>query len=185
MFSNRWLLFSAVALASWLADADVAPAAAPPGVNDEAKFFSAEAVEKANQKIQKINADYSKTPLLIETVPAIPADLQAKLKELGPGKFFSYWAVKRMEDAKHNGIYILLCRDPGQLQIEVHKNTREKAFPQADVDRLVKVMSAQLQETKFDAALIEGVDFVQATLQKNLAKSKAAAGKNKSSKKKG
>jgi hypothetical protein len=177
MCSNRWLLISAVALACWLAGGGVGSAAEAPGLNDEAAFFSAEAVEKANQRIQRLNADYPKSNLWIETVSAIPADLQAKFKEMGPDKFFSYWAAQRVKDAKFSGIYVLLCRRPGQLQIEVDQRTRQKAFPQTDLDQLMKLMTAQLREKKFDAALLAGVDFVQATLQKNLGKPKAAVKK--------
>jgi HEPN domain-containing protein len=154
-------------------------AAAAPGINDEAGFFSAEAVEKATQAVQKINADYPKTNVLIETVSTIPAELQGKVKELGAGKFFPYWATQRIADAKFSGVYILLCRRPGQLQVEVDKQTRQKAFTQADVDQLVKVISAQLREKKYDAALLEGVDCVQSALQKNLGKPKAAAKKKR------
>jgi uncharacterized membrane protein YgcG len=180
MSCTRRFLMAAVALLSWLACAAAFSAAAEaPGVNDEAQFFSAEAVAQANQKIQKIAADYPKNNLRIETVPAVPAELQGKFKELGPDKFFSFWATKRMQDAKFTGIYVLLCRRPGQLQVEVDKQTRAKAFVQADVDQLVKIVSAQLREKKFDAALIEGVDCVQSALQKNAGQPKPAAKKKR------
>ena len=91
----------------------------------------------------------------------------------------SYWATKRIAEAKFSGVYVLLCRRPGQLQVEVDKQTRQKAFTQADVDQLVKVISAQLLEKKYDAALLDGVDCVQSALQKNLGKPKAAAKKKR------
>ena len=150
-----------------------------PGVNDEAKFFSDEAVEKANQTIQKIHADFMKQNVLVETVPAIPDELQAKAKAMGD-KFFPYWTAKRIEDAKFGGIYILLCRRPGHLQIDVDKRTGQKAFLAADREQLIKLMSAQLREKKFDAALLEGVAFVQSALQKNLGKPKTAPKRKRS-----
>ena len=99
-------------------------AAAVPRVNDEAKMFSAGAVEKANQKIKQI-ADQFKLDLLIEALPGIPANLQDRYKQLGKEKFFAGWADQRATAAGIKGIYILITRQPGHLQIEVDKSTRK------------------------------------------------------------
>ena len=132
-------------LVGWLVGAAPASAAVAPKVDDQGKFFSAEAVEKANQKIREIYREFNKD-LLIETVPKIPSDLEAKYKEQGKSKFFVDWADKRAKDASVNGIYVLLCREPPHLQVEVGTKTRQRAFTLQDRDRLVGKMVPLLKK---------------------------------------
>ena len=89
MFSLRWLSTAAVAVS--VIGAGSAQAAVAPRVVDESKFFSAGAIEKADQKIKEIDRDYKKD-LLVETLPAIPEKLQLQFKEQGKQKFFAQWA---------------------------------------------------------------------------------------------
>ena len=99
-------LLVALILAGSLAAA--APAAAvPPRVNDEAKFFSTEAIDNANRVISQIDRQYHRG-LLIETVTAVPQELQARLDESGKETFFEKWAAERAEKAELRGI---LCVD--------------------------------------------------------------------------
>ena len=179
MSAARWLL-ALLVLTVWLGSAPLAPAAVTPKVNDEGKFFSPEAVEKANQKIREIYKDLNKE-LLIETVPAVPADMQARLKDMqakskdGKNQFFSDWVNKRAKDAVvKEGICILLCKDPPHLQIEVDKATRARGFTLQDRDALLKKMVGLLREKKNDEALAAAVEDVQSTLRANLRRPVAA-----------
>ena len=153
-------------------------AAGSPRVGDEAKFFSPAAIEKANQKIRQIGRDYDKD-VLIETVPRIPLDLQPKYRDLGKRKFFVYWAMKRAEEAGIKGIYVLLCKTPGHLQIEVGRVTRQRAFRLEQRDQLVQKMLPLLDKADKqgnDAALLLALDTIESSLRASLGKPKAAAG---------
>src|SRR5215469_6823444 len=89
--ASRWLLMP-VLLAGWLGLTVAASGAnVAPVIKDDGKFFSADAVAKANQKIKKIAQDYNKD-LLIETFPEIPADLKKDYKEENKREFFEKWA---------------------------------------------------------------------------------------------
>ncbi len=161
---------SAAMLAGWLAGIGPASAAVTPRVSDEARFFSPDAVAKANQKIREIYRDYGKD-LLIETVLRVPPDMQTKYKALGKRKFFAHWAIKRAEDSGCKGIYILLCKSPGHLQIEVGRSTRQRGFTLPDRDRLVQQMSPLLvkkNQMHNDAALMLAVDTIESTLRAKL-----------------
>lgn len=154
-----------LALTVWLGAA-TSPAAVAASISDDGKFFSAAAVAKAEGKINEINRDYKKD-LLIVTVAKVPEPLQAKYKELGKNEFFVYWARKRAEEAKVRGMYILICRDPEHLQMEIDRETRVKAFTLADRKRLVDKIVPLMREKKYDAALAETVDFIGTTLRAN------------------
>jgi uncharacterized protein len=165
----RWLLVPVV-LIGWLGLAGPVPAAVyPPPIKDEGRFFSAEALDKANKKVREIYAHTGKD-LVIETVAAIPEDLKKKYEELGKDRFFSDWARRRAEDLGARGIYVLICRSPGRVEVVMDKQTARKAFTEGDRDKMVKKVLDKFREKQFDAGLLEGVDFVASTL-------KAAGGK--------
>jgi uncharacterized protein len=147
--------------------AGAAVAAPTTGVNDDAQFFSPQAVEQANLKIQSIRKEFKKD-LLIETVTAVPAEMQSNLDQLGRQRFFAEWADQRAEAARLSGIYILLCKEPSHLQVRVGRQTRERAFTLADRDELVQNLLPLLKAKQFDVALAEAVDFVQQKLRGNL-----------------
>jgi uncharacterized protein len=164
----RWLLAPAL-LAGLLAAAGLASAAVPPVVKDEGKFFSAEALDKANRKIKQIYQRFEKD-VVIETFAAIPADLEKKYKEEEKAPFFNEWARKRAEELGVNGIYILVCKKPGRVEVEVGNQTQKKAFTRNDRDSLVRKMLADFKEKKFDEGLLEGVELIESALRKNTGK---------------
>ncbi|MCY2992811.1 MAG: TPM domain-containing protein [Planctomycetota bacterium] len=170
-FSQHWLI--PVVLAGWFGVAD--RALASHGVNDDGKFFSADAVARASQKIKDLYRDYQKD-LLIDTVPLIPPSLKAEYDKEGKKKFFQSWSRKRAGDVKVKGIYILICRQPGHLQIEVDETTRDRGFPLAERNRLMQKLLPLLDEKKCDAALLEAVDVITTTLRSNLGKPRVEAG---------
>ena len=61
-------------------------------VNDQGKFFAAEAVRKADQTIQEIYREY-REDLMINTVAAVPPELQQQYERQGKQQFFEQWAA--------------------------------------------------------------------------------------------
>lgn len=162
---------AAVSLSIWLISGGLALAMTQQ-INDEGKFFSPAAIDKANQKIRDIYRDYGKD-LLIETVARLPHDLQERYKALGKRKFFVDWAVKRAEESGCKGVYVLVCKSPGYLQIEVGRATRERGFTLGDRERLVEKMRPLLgkkDRKSNDEALMLAVNTIESTLRSNLEK---------------
>jgi hypothetical protein len=165
MSITRWMLAPAL-VAGWLMAAGPAPAAP---VNDEAGLFSADAVKKADQVIQKIQRDYG-TGLTIDTVPRIPANLEGKFKQLGKDEFFRDWAESKAKRERDKGIYVLICKNPGRVEVLVDEQTRAKNFTLRDRNALVKTMLVRFGEKKWDEGLLDGVNFVESSLRTNGAK---------------
>jgi uncharacterized protein len=159
--------------AAWLGVVAASPGALAAGVSDEGGFFSAAAVEKADAKINEIYREYGKG-LLIDTVAGVPESQQAKYNELGKKDFFVAWARQRAEEARAKGIYVLICRKPAHVQVEMDRETRGKAFTAQDRERLLKGMIPLLKNKQNDAALLQTVDFVGATFRANLGRRAAA-----------
>src|SRR5260370_28257463 len=92
--------------------------AVAPEIKDEAKFFSAEAIKKANKQIREIARKYDRD-LLIETFPLVPGDQTARVKAMAAeerDKFFRNWAENRAELSIVKGVYIMQCKEPAQLK---------------------------------------------------------------------
>jgi uncharacterized membrane protein YgcG len=136
-------------------------------IKDEGGFFSADAVKKAIQEIVGIEQRYGRE-LVIETVKEIPADLK---KDYSPAKrqeFFYKWARERARAGKVLGVYVLICKDPSHLQVEVGNDTQKKAFTIKDRDKMAQMLLTQFREKKFDEGLSEAVKFFETTLKSNL-----------------
>lgn len=180
----RWLVIPSVLLGGLLLG-PVRAASIAPEVRDEAGFFSPDAVRRANEVIQDIERDFKKD-LLIETFPTVPADRAEEFKKLdsaGRKKFFSDWAIERARAAKVNGVYIMLVKNPGHLQVEVGQETRKKAFTTANREELEERMLKKLREAAkapdeaakkkiHDEALLDAVRYVYNTMKANGAGSK-------------
>jgi uncharacterized membrane protein YgcG len=145
-----------------------------PAVRDAAGVFKPEAVQQAESIAAQIKRDSSKD-VLVETFAAIPDSLQAKFKSMPKDRFYQEWAVSRAKAANLNGVYMLIVKNPGHLQVDVGRQTRQSAFRDADVNRLRDLMLGKLKQNDFDGALLEGVQLVQERVKTNTAGAPAGA----------
>ena len=63
---------------------------------------------------------------------------------------------------------MLICKNPGHLQIEPDQTVRKRAFTIEDRDALVTKTLKLLGHKQYDAALLEMVDSIESTLDTNL-----------------
>ena len=156
--------YSLVALAILALLGAVGPAGAAVGpLNDQAHFFSQEAKDKANLKIQEIARLYHKD-LRIDTIESLSPEQEAKRKEEGNAVFFRNLARQRAEDEGIRGVYVLICRKPGHLEMEVDRATRQREFTYQDRDELAGKMLDLMKKDQHDAALLLVVDTVASKL---------------------
>jgi hypothetical protein len=153
----------AIAVAVCLASAGSAFAVAPE-IKDEAKYFSADAVKKANDIIRELAAKTGKD-LLIETFTAVPGDDtdRENVRKMSAEEKLAYFgklAVTRAQRAVVNGVYILICKDPTFFKIEVNKRSRA-VFDAKAVAQLQKIILDSFKEKHFDEGLLAGAKFVQ------------------------
>jgi uncharacterized protein len=165
-------------VAGWLAAAvPVSAMAVAPKINDEAKFFSDEAREKADKLIREIHHDFGRD-LLIETFATVPAnlakDVDLKDKE-ARSRFFEKWARERAREADVKGIYILICKSPGHIEVEVGNETQKKEFTNKDRIELTKILIEKFDAKQYDEGLLDAVNFVGRRLKANGARSAAPA----------
>src|SRR5262249_40995455 len=147
--------------------------AVAPKVKDDAKLFTEEAVKKANEQIREIARKY-KRDFLVETFASVPADQVEKVKKMDKkerAEVFRKWAVERAEHRVVNGVYVLICKDPTYLYVEITPDARSVFNVQAR-DKLRELLVDELAGKRFDEALLGSVKFVQDRLGKTPVKDK-------------
>lgn len=159
-----------LAVAVALLAAAPAPALSP-RIKDDAHFFSAAAVDKADQVIRDVK-DRDRKDLMIETFKTAPDDQADKVKQMDRterARFFEEWARERARREGINGVYVLICKEPAHLQVEVGNETRKRAFTVEDRDRLSALLLKAFKAKEYDKGLLDGVQYVRDTMRENLA----------------
>jgi uncharacterized membrane protein YgcG len=154
-------------LAAWLVLAGPARAVYPPPIKDDGKFFTKEGVEKANKKIREIYEKYKKD-VVVETLAELSEEQKKKMKDEKESKFFITLALARLKELGVNGIYVLICKSPRFLQIEMDPGTRKTVFTNKDRAKAREAFFKQFREEKFDAGLMEALDVIEAALKANV-----------------
>ncbi len=135
-----------------------APAHEPFTVRDEAKFFSPEAIQKANQDIALIAHRYGRD-LLIETYATVPAEDAERVKAMNRDERLAYfhdWAKKRTQAERLNGVMILICRSPSSLYVNVSQRAQGVVTP-AEEKVIHGALLAAFREKKYDDGLAGAV----------------------------
>jgi len=110
-------------------------------VRDEAGFFTPQAVKRANEVIEEVERKYHKD-LLIETVRHVPEGERKEATSTDPkakSRFFAEWAVRRAREPRVNGIYVLITREPGHVEVAVGNHTRS-VFPDEERHKLAQIL---------------------------------------------
>lgn len=141
------------------------------GIRDNGAFFSESAKSEASRHVGEIGSRFKKD-LLIETFKTVPDEVKRGVNlqdRAAVNRMFEQWTVRQAREQRVNGIYILLSKDPAHLQIVVGTDTQSTHFSLRDRDSLVSTMLTRLRAKQNDEALLEGVNFVAATMRSHLA----------------
>ncbi|MGA2255879.1 MAG: TPM domain-containing protein [Thermoguttaceae bacterium] len=141
-----------------------------PAVRDDAGFFAPDTVRKANEDILALQKQF-KVDLLIETVASVPSDKVNQVRGMNAGErdqFFSAWALNRARAAGIRGVYVLICKVPGHLQVEVGKETQKQAFTPENCNKLRDLLMARFKDKDYDKGLLAAIAMVGDTVQRNV-----------------
>ena len=141
-------------------------AAAERNIVDGGLFFSEEAVSEADDVLRHIKRAYGRD-VMVETYPAVPDDLKAELARDGKDKFYENWLNRRARHLGVRGVFILMTREPGRVQVGVDRATRRRAFTPADEEALRQIMASAFRAKQFDRGLLDGLRFVGRRMGEN------------------
>ncbi len=113
------------------------------GVRDQAHLFSAEAVEKANETLQRLRKTHP-WDVLIQTVESLD------------GESPQHRAIANAKELKLHGLYLLIAKAEHKLWIEPSQSARE-VFPKAEVEEINHTLAKAFKERHFDEGLQNAV----------------------------
>ena len=136
-------------------------------IQDNGGFFSQSAKTEASRTIASLEQKLHKE-VVVETFPGLPADVQRSVNlqdKAAVSRAMQQWAEKQARADEVNGVFILLVKSPGYLQVEVGNDTQKRAFTLQDRDTLASLMRENLRAKQYDEALLNGVNFVAKTMR--------------------
>ena len=142
--------------------------ATDPHVFDGGMFFSEEAVSEADDVIRSIKQAYDRD-VMFETYAGIPDDLKDELARDGRDKFYQDWLNRRARQLGVRGVFVLMTREPGRVQVGVDKSTRNRAFTLTDAEALRETLGSAFRTRQFDRGLLDGVRLVRRRMGENTA----------------
>jgi hypothetical protein len=151
-----------------------------PQVRDDAGFFSPSAIRQANDIIRQIKTVHNKD-FMIETYPGIPPEMQGQYSDQNKDQFFQEWNTRRAQQLGVNGVYVLITKEPGHVEVGVGKETRQRAFTLADRDRVRDILLRAFRAKQFDQGLLSAVTAAKEAFDRNMAATGAGGGLSGSS----
>ena len=137
-----------------------------PYVNDAGGFFSAATLADAEDLIQSIGSFHDRD-VRVETYAEVPAHLKDELTRDGRDKFYDDWLNRRAKQLGVHGVFVLVTRTPGRVQVGVDKATQCRAFTADDRDALRDQLVAAFRAARYDQGLLDGLRFVRRRMDEN------------------
>ena len=109
-----------------------------PAVRDEAGLFSAETRQKADEEIASLQDVYH-LDIVMETAVAPPEELRKKLVGMKPAQaapLLRAWAEAQAAQAINKGVYVWICKEPGDVEVVVSPEVLRQDFTAYDANRL-------------------------------------------------
>ena len=132
-------------------------------VRDKGKFFSEEAIKKANDDIREIARKYDRE-ILVETFPTPPESKLEQVKAMKKDertKFFKEWAHERIKAENVNGLYVLVSREPAHLYVDVAGARARAVLDEAYTKQIIAKLLSQFRDKEFDKGLATAVEMVR------------------------
>jgi uncharacterized protein len=137
-------------------------------IRDGAGFFSQKALDKANARLAELKNDYGRE-VRIETFKTVPGGRGgevARMDKADRERFFEKWARERATSEHARGIFILICKQPGHVQVEDDRLARSDGFGNAERAELRGKFLAGFRDNDYDKGLLDGVDYAVRELKK-------------------
>ena len=124
-------------------------------ISDGAGFFSAAAIEKANQSIREIEKK-SSSSIHLETHETVPADRAAEVEKMDRKQRDAYmdeWTKSRARELKEMGFLFLICKEPAHVHTWMNGRLHERGFTESQRHDVSEVMLKGFRAKDYDKAL--------------------------------
>ena len=138
-------------------------------IDDAGAFFGAAARSEATDIIRSIAATYDRD-VRVETYAQVPPELADDLKRDGLDKFYDDWLNRRARQVGVRGVFVLVTRTPGRVQVGTDKATARKAFTADDREALRDALVTAFRSARYDQGVLDGLKFVKRRMDENTAR---------------
>lgn len=104
-------------------------------VYDGGSLFTETAIDHGKVAMGKMMFEHD-TVLTVDTHAGIPKDKKLPEDKGEHAKFFEQWAKSAASGDRAKGVYVLVCRSPGYVQVLADKATRDRGFTAENEQRL-------------------------------------------------
>jgi hypothetical protein len=132
---------------------------APLASKDDGKFFSPEALKKAQAAADRLFKE-KQTDFVVETFDTPPKGDAEKVKAMSAAekqKFFHELARDRAKELKVSGVYVLINKNPTYLYVEVPGTG---VLKEDEVKKVQQALISNFRDKKFDDGLLQAVQVV-------------------------
>lgn len=133
-------------------------------LRDAGKLFSDGAAQDARQRLQAVE-DKTGVETLIFT--AAEAGQKTFASDHEKNKYFQNWLMDLAKEANARGVVILVCKSPGRVQIDFHKELFAKGWPKGEPAAIRDRAMPALKSKDFDKALASFVASVERQSEKS------------------
>ncbi len=134
-------------------------------VTDGGSFFSADAIKKANESIKDIEKKTGHE-IQIETYATVPADkvdAVSKMDKKGRDEFTHEWVTERAKATKAEGVFVLICKEPGRVETWVSPKLKGLGFSKTDRDHVKDATIEGMKAKNYDGALKDTISKLEVT----------------------
>ena len=151
-------------------------------VVDKGNLFSEAGIKRAKEEFARLQSKTGRQAILetLLELPAAEAARYSKIDQKDTGAVRQFWhdlAVSMAKTDQAHGVYILICRKPGYVEVLADKEMRTKGFDGAKERQLsadlVKAMRASATEkteadkvAAHDRALLSAVEYLEKSLDR-------------------
>lgn len=142
--------------------------------NDSAKLFTQEGIDKAKAVLSGTQFDHGLS-VTVDTYSKIPENKRSGYNDAKKEQFFRSWAKELATSDRAHGIYILVCRHPGEVTILMDDQTRDRGFTVNNEKELRDTLLKGFREAKGkpeaeefaqrDSALKSAMEFIVSDLK--------------------
>jgi hypothetical protein len=108
-------------------------------VYDGGSLFTEKGIDKAKAAMGKALFE-RETGLTVETHAGVPKDRKLPDEPGERARFFESWAKSAAAGDRAKGVFVLVCRSPGYVQVIVDKTTRDRGFTAENEQRLREML---------------------------------------------
>jgi hypothetical protein len=124
-------------------------------IRDPSRFFSPGVVKQVEPQLAELAANHN-VQMIVETFATIPPEKQAEFHSYSPARreiFFTKWAKEQAASVGARDVYVLVCKKPGQFNVEISRGLQVRGFTLDDRDAFRNIWLAALRAKERDLAL--------------------------------